>query len=237
MEQQRSKKAKSLRAAGRKPVNNNLADKIDKELVTHCVRSLSKRPVLGTNATFCTRRRFFQIATVAGVAFTPSDIFNQFLVTTNTAGLAVPFVGAVRMKKVTWYCNAALAGATSSPASVTVTLLGRDTSTNYINSPDKTFLLESIDGKTASMSLRFGRQDPCGVWYIPNGVNTTQPLFSVTSGSNGGQYMEITFEYQLNIVGLPAGYSVVTTTLTVGTMGGSAVFGNGYVPQGVNRLQ
>jgi hypothetical protein len=226
MEQQRSKKAKSLRAAGRKPVKN-----IDREInnilgpqvryKTGLIKPHSSMKILEMKQRFALNGNFTS-------SFTMQDGHQRFLVATGTT-TAISYADIWRIKEVKVFCRN---NEQDASCQVAFTPSFSDPSnSNAINSVPKTYGLESQSSASAAILVyRPGRLDPMGLWHrTNNAVNTN--LFTVqTSASTGAvdqnTLIDITFEYVINLNGGNSPYTVTGLgSLIPGALGALPIFG------------
>lgn len=227
MERNRSKKAKSLRAAGSKSVN----------IETHMVPSPRSPPDINFSKRKICVRRWFQNAVVANQAFTLADGHSQFLTVTSVAGAAVPYADCWRIKSISIWAVAEGNFSTQ----VTISPTGTDLTSNMNNDPEGIYTLNARSStEPAHMKIVSSKFRPLGSWHFTSATNFAGTLFQVNIGVGGGTShnrctLDIEFEYIDNLVGLPLGYSVSTATTTVGTIGGRNIL-SGFSLTGINNL-
>jgi hypothetical protein len=168
-------------------------------------------------------KRWVSTAAFAAQTFTQSDLYNQFLVVVATSGNAVPYADMVRIVKLRAYIQGA-AGAL-----FTLQPLNADVN-NQFASPERTWAIQCQNASAPTQSLVIrptGPSDPLGGWKESSNVNFAETLF-VASWQNGttGLTIDITFDYIENVVGGPNGYAVLTSTSTLGTVGGRSILSN-----------
>lgn len=181
-------------------------------------------------------RRFVQFAAVGNQTFTLANGHDQFLVVTNVAGNAVPYVDSWRIKKIEAWALSAEDTATS----VTITPVGADAS-NMRNDRESIFEMTSrSQAKPAYMGIVCSKTQPLGSWHFTSNTGFASGLFQVNVQGNTGVKntrvtMDITFETITNLAGFPLGYGVVTGTTALGTVGGRNIL-SGFSLVGVNNL-
>jgi len=185
-----------------------------------------------------TWRRFKMGLVTTNQSFPLSDGHNQFLVVTNSGtGAAVPYADMWRIKKMIFYVS----GVGSSPttaSTLTVIPQGLDISNNFLNDREVVYALDGNSTGMQSMIIKPGKGTPLGGWHETSNVNFAGVLFLVTASTAliNLAYVDIHFEFIPSFVGSPNGYSVTTSTLTLGTLGGRSIFGGNWSPVGTNNL-
>ena len=186
-------------------------------------------PNLNSTTVSSVRRRFNQIGALSGTPFTMSDGHLQFGVAFNaTTGLSI--VDMWRIKKINLYLS-------GDDKQVTLTPVSNDTSLNFVNSREVTYILSSMND-AQSRHLSIGPKDPFDPlfsWHHTTTTNFAANLFLLTSSSSSGLVMDITFEYVVNWVGSPLGYTFATTAGT-GLLGGFACCNSHMSLVGINSL-
>lgn len=175
------------------------------------------------------RRRFHQTGALSGSPFVMSEGHLQFGVAFNaTTGLSI--VDMWRLRKIDLYL-------TGDDKQVTLTPVSNDTSLNFINSRESTYVLTSMnDAQSRHMCIRpKDDYDPLFSWHHTTTTNFAANLFLLTNSSSSGLVMDLTFEYVINWVGQPLGYTFSTTAGT-GLLGGYSCCGAHMVPVGINSL-
>lgn len=233
MKGNRNQKAKSLRAAREiTRLQNQIAE-------TRVTNSGPPRPLaFNQSGALEAKRRFTQNNAVVNQAFTLANGHDQFLVVTNSAtGGAVPYADCWWIKKIEIWCISEA----NLPTSVTLTPVGADLDSNMFNDREQAFVIQSrSQADPAYMKVIPKRSSPLGGVHFTSNVNVAGALFQMNIGGSGGASnfrctMDITFGYVLNLVGLPLGYGVVTSTTTLGTLGARGVL-SGFQPIGINNL-
>jgi hypothetical protein len=228
MEQMRSKKAKSLRAARRQPVNNKVVPEILGILDTqtsylkglappHTVMKIQK----------CTHR--FALNGNFSANFQVADLFNQFLVATSST-TAVTYVDVVRIRRIKVWCRNNEQDY-SCQVALTPAFINTSGDQAGFKSVPKTYGVESQSSAYACvLDIKPGRLDALGNWYRST-TNTSSNLFSLQTSAGGGAVdqntmIDISFEYLVNLNGTVAAYTVSgLSSLTTGFMGGLPIFG------------
>lgn len=234
MERNRNKKAKSLRAAGGK---NSVKQLINESQESRLVPGPEFPPVRNFAKKDIQVRRFIQNAAVTNQAFTLANGHDQFLVVTNVAGNAVPYVDSWRIKRIDVWCISEANFSTN----VTISAVGTDLTSNMRNDPERIWQCTSRSvSDPGHMSIVPSKNLPLGSWHFTSTTNFAGSLFQMSVGGGGGVSnfrctMDITFETLINYVGLPLGYGVVTSTTTLGTVGGRGIL-SGFILQGINNL-
>lgn len=231
MERNRSKKVKSLRAAGKKiPSDNQMEHQLS-------LRGPLYPPAMSLVKKEVQWRRFQQNATVTNVAFTLANGHDQFLVVTNVAGNAVPYVDSWRIKKIRiWALSAE-----DTTTSVVLTPTGAS-SDNMRNDRESIFEISSrSSADPAYMEITCSKSQPLGSWHFTSNTGFASSLFQVNIQQNLGTLkntrvtIDMCFETITNYAGLPLGYGVVTGTTTLGVVGGRNILG-GFQLLGINNL-
>jgi hypothetical protein len=218
MERNRNKKAKSLRAAGRKSFNN-----LDSAVPPY-------PPMLNSQPIQKYVRRFKQIGAMSNQAFALANGHEQFLVVVALTGNAVPYVDQWRIRKITIW--------NSDQINLTqLHVTAQDTADNFKNSLDRALscISRSAD-KPGKLVYRPTEGDPLGSWHETSNVNFAGTLFTLTNGGTTGTIMDIVFDTVPNLLGLANGFASVTATTSLGTMGARPISGGNMVPQGINSL-
>jgi hypothetical protein len=205
---------------------------------THLVRDVIHEPP-PRNFIISNRevRRFVQNAAVTNQGFTLANGHDQFLVVTQVAGNALPYVDSWRIKYIDVW---AVAGSDGTATSVTLTPTGADSS-NMNNDPEQLFHITARSfTDPVHMRIKPSKFRPLGAWHFTSNTGFASTLFQMNVNVNSGASltrvtMDITFETRKNLAGLPLGYGVVTGTTTLGTMGGRPIL-SGFSLQGVNSL-
>lgn len=231
MESKRSLGAKSLRAAGRKPVKNQ------QNLETRMLRDDVSQP---PDRNFANKRtlvrRFQQNAAVTNQGFSLANGHDQFLTVTSALGAAVPYVDSWRIKKIDVWAWAS----GDIPTSVNISPVGTDLTSNMNNDPEASYFMTARSATIAKhMCIVPSKFRPLGQWHFTSNVNFAGVLFQMSIGSASATLrlviMDITFEVVNNEIGLPLGYGVTTATTTLGTLGARNIL-SGMAVQGVNNL-
>ncbi len=228
------------RAGGRSKKSGS--QEVVERLVTRLKHAPRFPPMFDDTPLRCCRRRFVSAENVAitNQNFTLSNGHRQFLVVTDTAGTAVCWVDVWRIKSVSVWCINYVDNATT----VTIRPLSTDLDTNNYNDREATYSCSSrSEAEPGSMKIVPARDTPLGSWHKTSTVNATGVLFGLNvnyGGASSGNWATVTidieFEYVENMVGSPQGYSVSTSTLTPGTLGGSNLFTSALLLQSVNQL-
>lgn len=233
MERNRSKKAKAFGASRGKSVK---IIKSDPE--THLVRKGSSQvPDRNFVRTVVEVRRFQQFTAVTNQGFTLANGHDQFLVVTNVAGNAVPYIDSWRIKSIDIY---AIAGSDGSQTSVVFTPTGASTD-NMNNDPEQLFNLTARSFTEPShMRIVASSKRPLGAWHFTSNTGFASTLFQINIATNTSATglrvtMDITFETRKNLAGLPLGYGAVTGTTVLGAMGGRNIL-SGMQLMAVNNL-
>lgn len=236
MERMRSKKAKVK--VPRQKLNPSLAQSGLCE--THSLRSGRREP---PERNFVQRRlvvrRFRQFAAVSNQAFTLANGHDQFLTVTNAAtGNAVPYADSWRIHHIDIWAYAD--AATGSPTTVSLTPVGTDLTSNMNNDPEANFSLTARSPTEPShMKIVPSTFRPIGGWHFTNNTNTSGTLFQLDIATASANLrlvvMDIVFEIAPNDIGLPLGYSVNTSTFTLGSIGARNIL-SGMNITGVNNL-
>lgn len=184
-----------------------------------------------------TRRRWGQTGQITGTAFTLADGHNQFLVAT-TATSSTCYVDTWRIRRMWVWCNNDDEKATS----VSINPVGIDTSDNMFNTREFLYACQSrSQAEPGHMCIKASVDSPLGSWHKTSTVNFAGSLFILSINNNGGTNyktvtMDIEFEYILNLVGLPQGYSIAGAGLTAGTIGGANIMGAAMSLRDINIL-
>jgi hypothetical protein len=170
-------------------------------------------------------------AVFAGQTFTQADLYNQFLVVVATTGNAISYADMVRIRKIKIYVQG--------QAGIAFTLqpLNADVN-NQFASPERTWTVQCQNASAPTQSLTIkpsGPMDPLGGWKETSNAGFATALFVASWNGTTGLTIDITFDYIENVVGGPNGYAVVTTTTTLGTVGGRPILGSMNV-LGSNQL-
>lgn len=225
MERNRNKKAKSLRAAGRKPVNVHVVE--DYRMYPPPRNFIPVRRCW---------RRFNVIASFGGQAFGLQDGHNQFLVCTGALS-GKPWVDGWRLLRV--LCWAPQLPGTTGPLSrnsISLIPQGLDVSSNNFNDFEMAIQDQSSSlDRPAFVEYKPKKDHPGSGVHFTNNVNPTGTLFTLTYAQGIGT-IDIEFEFVENLVGGPLGYTAVLTTSVTGTTGGYPLFGGNAVPAGVNTI-
>jgi len=91
------------------------------------------------------------------------------------------------------------------------------------------------------MCIKASVDSPLGSWHKTSTTNFAGSLFILNINQNGGTNnkvvtMDIEFEYILNLVGLPQGYTIAGAGLTAGTLGGANIMGSNMSLRDINIL-
>lgn len=237
MERNRSKKAKAFGAS--RELNTVKKQIQDEE--THKMPIPRVPPSLLMTQKLRTTRRFVSgTATLSNLSFTLQNGHNQFLVVTTVGGAAVSYVDSWRLKAIkVWVLASELLGNTQN-VSFTITPVAGDVSSNMYNEPEKAYNVDSQSlSEYSTLGIKCGKRSPLGGWHFTTTVNPAGVLFqyNATSGAtslSGLIIMDLEFEYILNTVGLPLGYTAGTATTTVGTLGSQNI--SGFSLRGTNNL-
>lgn len=232
MERNRNKKAKSLKAAGRKPV------KVQDPIHTRMISGSELVPSRNFVHTQRVVRRWAQSGAVSNQAFTLANGHDQFLAVTSLAGNAVCYVDAWRIRRISVWAIAQTNFATH----VTISPVG-GTSDNMINDPEAIYnVVSRSPSEPASMHIYPAETKPMGSWHFTSNVSFASALFQMNiitfaggAGNNLSTTLEIEFETRLNLAGLPLGYGATTGTTTLGTIGGRNIL-SGFTLTGINNL-
>lgn len=241
MDRKRSKKVKSLRAAGTQPVNkeiNALNKRLqEQEQDTMVVYKGLAAPFVPDKVYKCVRR--FTCTTNFTGSTTIGEGCQQFMVA-NSSTTCVSFVDIWRMKRIKVYArnNEQAYG-----VSVFVTPNGADTGDNFINSPPKHYCVESqSDSFAMVMDIKPCKNQPWGMWHRTSALNNSGTLFTLQTASGGSAIdnntiFEIEYEFQLNTSGVLTGFSLSGLSgLTVGHLLGSPLFGGLLQLVGTNSI-
>jgi hypothetical protein len=177
-------------------------------------------------------KRWVSTAAFSAQTFTQSDLYNQFLVVVATTGNAVPFADMVRIRKIRAFVQG------TAGAAFTIQPLSGDVN-NQFSSPERTYTIQCSNASAPTQSLVIkprGPDDPLGGWKETSNAGFATALL-VASWQNGttGLTIEMDFDYIENWIGGPNGYAVLTTTTTLGTVGGRTILSNMNV-SGSNQL-
>jgi hypothetical protein len=232
MDRKRSKKAKSLGAARKKIRSEN------PDAETHLVqRGPSEPPDRNFIRTGVEVRRFTQNAAVANQGFTLANGHDQFLVVTNVTGAAVPYVDSWRLKFIDIWLVGNVDGSSSNLA---LSPTGGDSS-NMNNDPEQLFQMSARSPtEPVHMRIKCSAKRPLGSWHFTSTTGFASTLFQLNISTNTSANvlratMDLTFETRKNLAGLPLGYGSMTSTTTLGTMGGRSIL-SGMALQGINNL-
>jgi hypothetical protein len=176
-------------------------------------------------------KRWVSTTAFAAQTFTQSDLYNQFLVVVATTGNAIPYVDMVRMKKIKIFVQGQAGN------SFTIQPLSADVN-NQFASPERTWTIQCNNASAPTQSLMIkpkGPEDPLGGWKETNNVNFAETLFVASWTGALGLTIDISFDYIENVIGGPNGYAVITSTSTLGTVGGRTILSNMNV-SGSNQL-
>jgi len=183
------------------------------------------------------RRRWFQNGAVVNQSFTLANGHDQFLTVTTVGGTATPYADCWRIKCIDiWAISQA-----NLPTTVTLTPVGTDLTSNMRNDREQIFTCQSrSESIPTHLRIITSKTQPMGSWHFTSSTNSSGPLFQigVNSASGSSEYrctLDITFEYIQNLAGLPLGYSVLTATTTLGTIGGRNILA-GFFLNGINNL-
>jgi hypothetical protein len=237
MESKRSLGAKSLRAAGRKPVKNEIQREINDALHHRMIVGRSEPPPLNFVKTVVERRRWNMGGAVTNQGFSLANGHDQFLVVTSALGAAVCIADSWRIRKISVYAVAQ----DNLQTGVTLTPTGADNSSNMMNDPESAYhLLARSPAEPVSMHIIPSETKPLGSWHFSSNVNVAGTLFQMNVTTGGGTSdlrvtLDIEFEVRYNKVGLPLGYGVTTATTTLGAYGGRNIL-SGFSLVGINNL-
>lgn len=184
-------------------------------------------PSFQASPTYKVRRRFTsdEDNAISGATFRILDGANQFLNLALSTTSALSYVDCWRIRKVSiWALNYV-----DNPTTVTFTPAGFDIDTNNFNDREQSFSCSSrSEAEPGRMCIKPAPDTPLGCWHLTNAVNTTGPLFLMTvdpGGANTGNWatvtMDIDFEFVLNQVGGPKGYTKTVPAGSLGTIGGT----------------
>lgn len=236
MERNRSKKAKSLRAAG----EINSIKKVIEDQQTHMSSIPRSPPDLSLIKTSRVIHRFVSnTVTIANQAFTLANGHDQFLTVTTVAGNAVPYVDSWRLKSIRLYATAKQIAGTIYNSSFSITPVAGDVSSNMFNEPEQLYQISNTGLDSKSLMIKCGKRSPLGGWHFTNNVNPAGVLFQYSAVGGSGDVtqlfvMDLEFETRMNLAGLPLGYGAVTGTTTLGTIGGRNI--SGFALRGINNL-
>lgn len=175
------------------------------------------------------RRRFHQTGALTGTPFLMQEGAQQFGVC-HSVGYALPTIDMWRLRRIDLYL-------TGDDKQVVITPTSTDGATNFINSRERSYTLSSMnDAQSRHLAVGPANDyDPLFSWHHANTINQDLSLFLLTSNSNSGLVMDLTFEVVYNWVG--AASSLVWATSTgLGTQGGYSCVGGHMVPVGINSL-
>jgi hypothetical protein len=204
-----------------------------------------RSPVLPFNynasPTYTCHRRFRTSDTIQVVnqQFTIANGHDQFLNVINVAGLANCWVDMWRIKKIYVWCVATFSHSTL----VFILPAGADIDSNSFNDREQVFTCQArSEAFPGHMCVEPSTSSPLGSWHETTTVNAAGPLFTINIGNTGAastQYdtttMDIEFEYVVNMTGVANGYTVATTTTSLGTLGVRNI-STGLLAYGVNVL-
>lgn len=177
---------------------------------------------------------------ISSAAFTLALGHFQFKVNTTTTAI-VSYVSMWRIRKISiWTINYVDNGTTASLQPV-----GTDIDTNSYNDRDVIYTCSSrSEAEPGHMAIRPAKDTPLGSWHKTSTVNPTGSLFTLTvdtGGASSGNWatttMDIDFDFIINTIGAPEGYTNTTGATTAGTLSGSNLFANAMILQSVNSIQ
>jgi hypothetical protein len=218
------------RSKGTQSFNNDSETRLERDL-------MPEPPTRNLIRTDTQVRRFVQGGAVTNQAFSLSQGHDQFLVVTGVAGQALCYVDSWRIKYIDVW---AVAGSDGSATSVSLTPVGTDSS-NMNNDPEQLFQMSARSfTEPVHMRVRPSKFRPFGSWHFTNTTGVGSALFQINVVGNGGASntrvtMDITFETRVNLAGLPLGYTTVTSTVTLGTLGARSILSAMNV-SGINNL-
>jgi len=242
MEQQRSKKAKSLRAAGKKSVNNEIAvlEKQVRELLGDQVRVMKGlAPAYVPDRVYKCVRRYIGGSTFSA-PMTLLEGHGQFAVATS-ATTAVSWVDCWKINRIRVYARNDEGG---HAIQVNVVPIGIDTGSNNFNTLPKHYDVESQSTSVAMiLEIIPGKNSPLGSWHRTNTVNSSGGVLLISTSANGGGTLdantlfEIEYGFQPNVSG---GLTTYTSSgfsgLTIGALYTSPLCGGLLQPLDVNVL-
>lgn len=191
------------------------------------------------------KRRWTSVENVAvtGFLFLLSSGHRCFSIVTTASTTAMPYVDCWRIRRISvWTINS-----DENATTAVLTPLGLDIDSNSFNDRQQAFSCSSrSDATPGKMSIKPAPDTPLGAWHLTSTVNSAGTLFSLEidyGGASSGNWASVTldidFEYVLNDIGAPRGYTVATTSPTLGLMGGYDLFVGGsacFSLQGINNI-
>lgn len=178
---------------------------------------------------------------ISNVNFTLAGGHYQFKVHETTTAFT-SYVDEWRIRKIwVWSINYI-----DNATTVTITPVGLDTDTNCYNDRDQVFTCSSrSEAEPGRMCIRPSRATPLGSWHRTTTVNPNMALFTINvdyGGASSGNWatvtLDIEFEFMLNLVGAPLGYSGTTGVTTAGTLSGANIGGTqSLLLQSINSVQ
>lgn len=180
---------------------------------------------------------------IATRSFTLAWGHRQFGVVIDAVGNCKCYADVWRIKKIRVFCNNYVDNATT----VTIQPITQDLDTNCFNDREAGYTCSSrSEAMPGHMEVVPARDTPLGSWHKTSTLNTSGGLFNITvdyGGASSGNWatitMDIVFEYTVNLIGLPQGYTWTCSLgagATSGTLGGSDIFSSAMIVQGVNEL-
>jgi len=244
MEQKRSKKVKSLRAAeGKKsPVNKQLQS--SQQAPSMMPGPDRFRNYFGNAPSYSpmtigrTKRRWICNTNFSGT-IVMSDFHNQFLVATSSTTAAC-YVDCWRLRRFRVYARN-----NEADYSVQVEITpgnGGSADNNTIVYLPKVHAVESQSGaRAAILDWTPSPFSPTGCWHRTSTTNPTGLQLSLSTSSGGGSIdantlFEAEFEYLVNMVGSLTSYTISSLSgLTVGSLYGASIAGGLLAPLDVNK--
>jgi hypothetical protein len=184
-------------------------------------------PPFNASPTYRRRQRWQSNETAA--------VLNNFIIATGhyqfkiheTTTTFTSYVEEWRIRKIWVWCTNYQDNSTT----VSITPVGLDTDTNCFNDRDQVFTCSSrSEAEPGHMEITPARDTPLGSWHRTSTVNPNMALFTIAAeygGASSGNWATITldieFEFMLNLVGNPLGYTGTTGATTVGLLSGSNI--------------
>jgi hypothetical protein len=199
-------------------------------------------PDYDATPTYSLRRRWQSAESVAVTngSFTIANGHRQFLVVTDTSGGTKCFVDMWRIKRISVWTINYIDNATTASIHPAAT----DIDSNCFNDREAYFTCSSrSEANPGHMSVIPARDTPLGGWHKTSTVNSSGVLFYLdidNGGASSGNWatttLDIEFEFVLNYIGTPQGYTYASANTTTGTIGGEHLFAGGMLLVACNNL-